>query len=93
VERVQLEKNVFVKWVGFLVWGLDHLQLVSQKIPKHLETYQNIPKHTKKSQRKKRSEMRPKFFCLAFLAADFFVFILGCFLLGKLESAAGWYNI
>jgi hypothetical protein len=37
--------------------------------------------------------MRPKFFCLAFLAADFFVFILGCFLLGKLESAAGWYNI
>jgi len=75
VERVQLEKNVFVKWVGFLVWGLDHLQLVSQKIPKHLETYQNIPKHTKKSQRKKRSEVWAKFFCSAFLAADFlFVF-------------------
>jgi hypothetical protein len=47
VERVQLEKDVFVKWVGFLVWGLDHLQLVSQNISKHLETYQNIPKHTK----------------------------------------------
>jgi hypothetical protein len=51
VERVQLEKDVFVKWVGFLVWGLDHLQLVSQKIPKHLETYQNIPKHTKTYQK------------------------------------------
>jgi hypothetical protein len=51
VERVQLEKNVFAKWVGFLVWGLDHLQLVSQNISKHLETYQNIPKHTKTYQK------------------------------------------
>jgi hypothetical protein len=51
VERVQLEKDVFVKWVGFLVWGLDHLQLVSQNISKHLETYQNIPKHTKTYQK------------------------------------------
>ena len=51
MERVQLEKDVFVKWVGFLVWGLDHLQLVSQNISKHLETYQNIPKHTKTYQK------------------------------------------
>jgi len=42
VERVQLEKDVFAKWVGFLVWGLDHLQLVSQNISKHLETYQKV---------------------------------------------------
>jgi hypothetical protein len=36
-----------VKWVAFLEWGLDWLQLVSQKIPKHPKTSQNIPKHLK----------------------------------------------
>jgi hypothetical protein len=29
----------FVFWAASLVWGLDRLQLVSQNIPKHLETY------------------------------------------------------
>jgi hypothetical protein len=40
-----VQEFFFVKWVAFLEWGLDWLQLVSQKIPKHPKTSRNILKH------------------------------------------------
>jgi len=75
-------------WVAFLVWGLDRLQLVSQKISKHLKTSQNVLKHSKKSQGKKRSEVWPKWFFGVF-SGRFFVRGLGFFSVEKTESVAG----
>jgi len=46
-----VQEFFFVKWVAFLEWGLDWLQLVSQKIPKHPKTSRNILKHLKTSQK------------------------------------------